>query len=204
MDGQHIRTLLLTFFFRQMRKLIEGGHLYVARPPLFKVAQKKEVRFVQTREEMASELFGRGLKDTHLEVRPVGGRRPRLPKQTADGALAGLIRVLDEVEKAVSILERRGHPLERSSPAGSRTGFPVFHVRVGGRISSSTLQEQVEVFRVALSEELGRELVIGDDALTGTGTAGTSPAATPRPTPRRPSSTRSSGSRSMSGTRSGR
>ena len=51
-DGQHIRTLLLTFFFRQMRKLIEAGHVFVARPPLYKVTQKKEVRFVQTREEM--------------------------------------------------------------------------------------------------------------------------------------------------------
>ena len=53
-DGQHIRTLLLTFFFRQMRKLIEDGHVFVARPPLFRVTQKKENRFVQTREEMAS------------------------------------------------------------------------------------------------------------------------------------------------------
>ena len=51
-DGQHIRTLLLTFFFRQMRKLVEEGHLFVARPPLYKVTQKKESRFVQTREEM--------------------------------------------------------------------------------------------------------------------------------------------------------
>src|SRR5205823_8730550 len=67
-DGQHIRTLLLTFFFRQMRKLIEGGYIYVARPPLFKVVQKKETRFVQTREEMAAELLERGLKDTVLEV----------------------------------------------------------------------------------------------------------------------------------------
>ena len=56
-DGQHIRTLLLTFFFRQMRKLIEDGHIFVARPPLFKVTQKKEARFVQTREEMAKELI---------------------------------------------------------------------------------------------------------------------------------------------------
>ena len=67
-DGQHIRTLLLTFFFRQMRKLIENGNIFVARPPLFKVVQKKETRFVQTREAMATELMVRGLKDTALEV----------------------------------------------------------------------------------------------------------------------------------------
>ncbi len=59
-DGQHIRTLLLTFFFRQMRKLIEDGHIFVARPPLFKVTQKKESRFVQTREEMVVELTAAG------------------------------------------------------------------------------------------------------------------------------------------------
>src|SRR5262249_53633099 len=47
-DGQHIRTLLLTFFFRQMRRLIEAGHVFVARPPLYKVTQKKTARFVQT------------------------------------------------------------------------------------------------------------------------------------------------------------
>src|SRR5207253_4035772 len=69
-DGQHIRTLLLTFFFRQMRKLIEDGHVFVARPPLFRVTQKKENRFVQTREEMTRELFDRGMKDTSLVVSP--------------------------------------------------------------------------------------------------------------------------------------
>ena len=65
-DGQHIRTLLLTFFFRQMRKLIEDGNIYVARPPLYKVTQKKNVRFIKTAEEMTAELNRRGLDGTRL------------------------------------------------------------------------------------------------------------------------------------------
>src|SRR5207302_8441128 len=60
-DGQHIRTMLLTFFYRQMLRLIEQGHIYVARPPLYKVTQKKHVRYVKTAEEMNSELMKRGL-----------------------------------------------------------------------------------------------------------------------------------------------
>src|SRR5205823_3606353 len=69
-DGQHIRTLLLTFFYRQMIKLIEDGHVFVARPPLYKVTQKKNVRFVRTAEEMHKELMSRGLQGTRLILEP--------------------------------------------------------------------------------------------------------------------------------------
>src|SRR5204863_3585834 len=67
-DGQHIRTLLLTFFYRQMRRLIETGRIFVARPPLFKIDQKKHIRYVQTIAEMANELMERGLDSTKLLV----------------------------------------------------------------------------------------------------------------------------------------
>src|SRR5205814_64245 len=67
-DGQHIRTLLLTFFYRQMTKLVEEGKIFVARPPLFKVTQKKNVRYVQTIEDMSRELMERGLAGTKLDV----------------------------------------------------------------------------------------------------------------------------------------
>ena len=76
-DGQHIRTLLLTFFFRQMRKLIEDGHIFVARPPLYKVTQKKENRFVQTREEMGQELIDPRAEGHGPARRPGRTRRPR-------------------------------------------------------------------------------------------------------------------------------
>ena len=51
-DGSHIRTLLLCFFYRQMYDLVRGKHVYVAQPPLFKITHKKQTHYVQTEAEM--------------------------------------------------------------------------------------------------------------------------------------------------------
>ena len=161
-DGQHIRTLLLTFFFRQMRKLIEAGHLFVARPPLFKVVQKKETRFVQTRQEMVQELFSRGLNGTSFEIRAVGGRAAA----SLDSAeLARLIPVLDEMEAAAGVLERRGHSLANFMPRLANGALPGFHVRLGTHEEFFATADEAEAYRVAQSQALGRDLVLSTDAL---------------------------------------
>jgi DNA gyrase subunit B len=65
-DGAHIRTLLLTFFFRQMRELIERGHLYIAQPPLYKLVDKKKEIYIQNEEMMKSYVIENGVEKVNL------------------------------------------------------------------------------------------------------------------------------------------
>jgi DNA gyrase subunit B len=71
-DGSHIRTLLLTFFFRQMQRLIDNGHIYIAQPPLYRLIRRKKTRYVQDEKEMENELVELATDGTTLRIESSG------------------------------------------------------------------------------------------------------------------------------------
>ena len=127
-DGSHIRTLLLTFLFRHMRELIEGGFVYIAQPPLYRVIQKgrKKPRYVQTHETMMQELTDLGMDGAGLIV-----KADETAFDTAN--LSRVVGVLKDMEHPLELLERRGIDIKfLLNKAGAEdTSLPRFRVLWG-------------------------------------------------------------------------
>ncbi len=96
-DGAHIRTLLLTFFFRQMRELVEQGHLYIAQPPLYKAKKGKKVTYLKDDAALTDFLFEQGASSLQVEA---GGRTERIEAPEIYGFLAAIRTLLGLLEKA--------------------------------------------------------------------------------------------------------
>jgi DNA gyrase subunit B len=107
-DGSHIRTLLLTFFFRQMRSLIDRGYLYIAQPPLFKVKKGRSERYVKDEAELREYLLDLALRSSHVFV--TGSSVPLEEDQ-----VKGLLREAAEYERLLTQLALRrldGHVVD--------------------------------------------------------------------------------------------
>jgi len=123
-DGSHIRTLLLTFFYRQMRKLIEGGHIFIAQPPLYKIKKGKQEEYVQTEEKMNEMLLTLGCSDIVLSK--AGSKVEFTGKDLRE--LVGLIQGMEDLEVS---LARKGVHLETFLKArDAKKGYPKFFVRI--------------------------------------------------------------------------
>ena len=104
-DGSHIRTLLLTFFFRHMPELIKNGHIFVAQPPLYQVTQRKKVQYVIDNREMQQIYVKLALDGTAFVIRDESGNE----KQRITGdALSKLVETFQRMEEIVKLIGRRG------------------------------------------------------------------------------------------------
>ena len=99
-DGSHIRTLLLTFFYRQMHELVEGGHIYIAQPPLYGVKDGRKIRYLKNEREMEEHLLQCATQDVIVTVEKSG-------MEYGGARLIHLLRQIRERNAVYSKLNRR-------------------------------------------------------------------------------------------------
>ncbi len=157
-DGSHIRTLLLTFFFRHMRPLIETGRIFVAQPPLYMLTKSRRSEYIRDESMLTGLLTTWGLDGTELEVRD--GQAPR---RIAAEPLKELIGLLDAIWAQFHLLLRRNiNPqeliLRHRDP---ETGLP----RIRAVTSRPGLRQPITTF--VYSEKEFAELVQSEEAAHG-------------------------------------
>jgi DNA gyrase subunit B len=102
-DGSHIRTLLLTFFYRQMPQLINNGYVYIAQPPLFRVKRGKGETYIKDERELESHLIRRATESRAVKIKD---------RVVAGSELEALLHRLVTYRKYLRLVERRGHVRE--------------------------------------------------------------------------------------------
>ena len=168
-DGSHIRTLLLTFFYRQMPHLIESGYVYLAQPPLYKVSRKKREEYIDTDETLTRKLLELGSEDLTLKV---------APNKTFGGKdLMAVLEHLLQVEQVSKSLARKGinfeEFLQKQDP---KTGaFPKYYVTIGkgddARHHFVFTDEELKTLREEAEQQLGEQLEIFNENGHGGGGA---------------------------------
>jgi len=151
-DGSHIRTLLLTFFYRKMPDLVRNGRIYIAQPPLYRVARKKHEEYVHTEKELRDTLLRLGLESTSLEIR---GKKAALSGAQLRELLEILV-ALGDCEKRVT---RRGVTFEQYAANRAEDGrFPQMVLHGKDELKFFTDEAEYTKHMSGLSGAQGEEL----------------------------------------------
>jgi DNA gyrase subunit B len=107
-DGSHIRTLLLTFFFRHMNELINRGRIFIAQPPLYRIKKGKSEKYIKDEKEFTREIMRRATENLTVEIGSNGAGAGAGAKATLEGGeLRAFLLSLDEFEQMFHKVERR-------------------------------------------------------------------------------------------------
>ncbi|MBE6359348.1 MAG: DNA topoisomerase (ATP-hydrolyzing) subunit B [Lentisphaerae bacterium] len=162
-DGSHIRTLLLTFFFRQMKPLLEAGYVYIAKPPLYRVSKGKKASYIDTDDQLNRYLVELGLEDMTVKM---NGRELSL-EETRE-----IIAIYNRAAQAGNGLSRCGlEPADYFAVVREDGRCPVAHITVREQHGSTsaffayTGDEQHEI--IAQAEARLKAIGIDDAAIAG-------------------------------------
>lgn len=156
-DGSHIRTLLLTFLYRKMPKLIERGHIYIAQPPLFHIKRKKREEYIDQIEALDKILIELGCDEVSLF-------RSSDKKTFEKKALLDILTTLQEIDRLSRSVTRYGASFESYLEARSKGHFPKYLARLRENNDSSFHFLLDDTARAQFIAKEGGELELSESA----------------------------------------
>jgi DNA gyrase subunit B len=162
-DGSHIRTLLLTFFFRQMPQLIERGHIFIAQPPLYKIAKGKQHQYLKDDDALAQYLTQSALEDASLQVNteapPISG--PALEQLVGEyRTVQSRIERLSRLYPKVALQQMVYLPQLSLTELADRQSVVDWTDQLAKRLSATVANDRGSRFEVTIEEDTERRLFL--------------------------------------------
>ncbi|MGE0267817.1 MAG: DNA topoisomerase (ATP-hydrolyzing) subunit B [Candidatus Omnitrophota bacterium] len=157
-DGSHIRTLLLTLLYRQMRPLIEAGHVYIAQPPLYKIKRGKREEYIESEEEMSALILDMGTEG--IKFNKIKGN-----KNYNSGQFKDVLNTIVDLERILGILNRKGVDFEKyiNNYNQKTKKMPKYIMKVDGENHYLTSDDELAKLTTASEDAKYAEIFEHDD-----------------------------------------